>query len=78
MQSNSDFPGDFSIQDAMRLAQSDSGKQLFAILQQTDGGTLRSAMAQAEAGDYDKVKQTLSSLLSNPEIQSLLEQMGRQ
>lgn len=75
MQKNSD---NLSIQDALRLAKSEAGQQLFATLQQRNSDTMDRAMAQAAAGDYSQVKDTLSSLLSSPEIRAMLEQMGRQ
>lgn len=53
MQKNSE---DFSMQEAMRLAKSPAGQQLFALLQQTDPAALHQAMDQAAAGDYDHVK----------------------
>ena len=74
MQKNSD---NFSIQDAMRLAQSEAGQQLFAMLRAQNGSAVDQAMAQAAAGDYSQVKQTLSSLLSSPQVRSMLEQLGR-
>ncbi len=67
---------DFSMQDAMHLANSDAGRQLFAYLQQQDGEAVREAMQQAAAGNYAQVKQTLNSLLQSPEAQKLLKQLG--
>ena len=75
MHKNSD---NFSIQDAMRLAKSDTGQQLFAMLKEQNGGAVDQAMEQAAAGDFDQVKQTLSELLSSPQVRAMLEQMGRQ
>lgn len=69
---------DFSFQDAMRLAQSDAGRQLQAMLQQTDPDLLKTAQAQAAEGNYDQVKKTLSSLLASEEVRRLLGQMGGQ
>lgn len=67
---------DFSIQEAMRFAKSPAGQQLLAMLQQSDTGELQKAMDQAVAGDYGQAKQTVSSLLTDPEIQKLLQQLG--
>ena len=67
---------DFSMGDAMRLAQSDAGKQLFAALQQKDSHTLQQAMRQAAAGDFAQVKQTMSDLLRDPQIRELLNRLG--
>lgn len=67
---------DFSMQDAMHLANSDAGRQLFAYLQQQDGEAVQEAMQQAAAGNYVQVKKTLQSLLQSPEAQRLLKQLG--
>lgn len=67
---------DFSMQEAMRLAQSESGRALFALLQQNNGAELQKAMEQAAAGNYAQVSKTMASLLSSPEAKALLEQMG--
>ncbi len=68
----------FSVQEAMRLAQSDAGQQLFSLLQQTDAGKLQLAMDQAAAGNYESIKATLSSLLSSDEAKKLMKQMEDQ
>lgn len=65
-----------SMQDAMRLAKSDAGKQLYQLLQQQNGAQLQAAIQQAAAGDYENVKKTMSSLLENEQVRKLLEQMG--
>lgn len=75
MQKNSD---NISMQEALRLAKSDAGKQLFAALKAQNGQAMDRAMAQAAAGDYSQVKETLSSLLASPEIKAMLEQIGGQ
>ena len=67
---------DFSFQDAMRLAQSDAGQRLQALLQQTDPNLLNTAQAQAADGNYDQLKKTLSSLLASEDVRRLLKQMG--
>lgn len=67
---------DFSFQDAMRLAQTDTGKQLQALLQKTNPDLLRTAQTQAADGNYDQLKKTLSSLLASEDVRRLLNQMG--
>lgn len=74
MKQNSD---QFSIQEAMKLAQSEAGQQLFALLRAQNGNAIDQAMAQAAAGDYTQAKQTLASLLASPHVKAMLEQMGR-
>ena len=78
MQNRSDNPQGLSMAEAMKLAQSDAGKKMFAQLQKTHGATLQTAMQQAQAGDIDQVKETLSALLSSPEGKALMETIRRQ
>lgn len=76
MQANGNISNE-KMQVAMKLAQSEAGRELYALLQRTQGKQLQSAMDQAAAGDYEQVQRTLSSLLSNPEAKKLLEKMGK-
>lgn len=74
MQKKSD---NFSMQEAMRLAKSDVGQQLMALLQAQNSDSLKQAMTQASKGDFDQLKQTLAPLLASTEAQKLLSQLGR-
>ena len=67
----------FLIQEALRLAGTSTGQQLLALLQKNGGDSLRDAMDQAAAGNYDQAKSALTALLSDPEAKKLLEQLGR-
>lgn len=73
MQKNSQ---NFSMQEAMRLANSDAGQKLLALLKQSDSNQLQQAMAQASAGNYENAQQVLRSLLENSEVQTLLKELG--
>ena len=75
MQKKSD---DFSMQEALRLARSETGQQLYAMLQSQNSDAVTKAMSEAASGDYSAAKQTLSSLLSAPQVRAMLEQLGRQ
>lgn len=75
MKKNSD---NFSMQEALRLAQSDTGQQLLALLRSQDSGVLHQAMDQAASGDYNNAMSTMSALLANPEVKALLNQLGRE
>ena len=66
----------FSMQDAMKLANSPTGKQLLNRLQKSNPKELEQAMAQAAQGDYSNLSQTLKPLLASQEIQKLLKQLG--
>lgn len=68
--------GDFSVEEAMRLANSPAGQQLFALLKRTDTAALNKAMDQAAAGDYNQVQDTISALMANEEVKALLAQLG--
>lgn len=74
MNKNSD---NFSMQEAMRLAQSEAGQQLFALLREQNSSAIDQAMTMAAAGDYTQAKQALASLMSSPQIRAMLEQIGR-
>lgn len=62
---------------AMRMAQSPAGRELIGKLQQKGGDQLRQAMEKAAAGDYTQARQTISALLDSPDMQKLLQQLGR-
>lgn len=67
---------DFSMADAMKLAQNPAASQLYARLQAQNGAAFQQAMDQAAAGDYAQVKKTLSAMLQDPQTQALLRQLG--
>lgn len=69
--------GDISMEEAMRLARSDTGQQLYRLLQSQDRFALDRAMAQAAAGDQEQMTRTVSQLLSSPQVRALLEQLRR-
>lgn len=72
MEKNSE---NFSVQKAMKLANSDAGKQLIAYLQRKNSPDLNNAMQLAAKGDYDSLKTALSSLLQSEEAKGLLKQL---
>ena len=67
---------DFSKEDILRMAKSPAGQQLLALLQQKDSAALAQATAQAKAGDFSQASQTLSAMLSSPEAQRLMKELG--
>ena len=66
----------FSMEEVLKLAKSPAGQQLMAMLRQQDSAKLEQAAAQAKAGDYSQASQTLSAMLSSPEAQKLMKQLG--
>ncbi len=69
---------DISVQEAMRMAQSDLGQQLLSLIKSQNSQQYQKAASEAATGDYQKMKQTLQGLLSSPEVRTLLEQLRRQ
>lgn len=68
--------GNFSMQEAMRLINSDAGQKLLAVLQNSNDPGLRTAMEQAKKGDMSQAQAALGNIASSPEVQALLRQMG--
>ena len=68
---------DFSTEEIMGLAQSPAGQQLIALLRQSDPAKLQQAVTQAQSGDFSNAGQTLHDLLSSPQAQKLLKELGR-
>ncbi len=66
----------FSMEQAMAFAASHAGRQLIRLMQQKGGNDLSKAQTLAATGDMEKAKDALSSLLTDPQIQALLKQMG--
>lgn len=65
----------FTMEQAMAFAASPDGQKLIRLMQQKGGADLSKAQALAAAGDIENAKVTLSSLLKDPYIQSLIKQM---
>ena len=60
----------FSMDDARRLAQTDAGKKLLALLQSQNSPQLQMAMEQASAGNYTQLK-VLVPLTVLPKVRSV-------
>lgn len=67
--------GNFSMDDVKRLAQSDAGKQLMALLQNSHSATGDVIRSSAQSGDMEQAKKALRAFLSDPQAQSLLRQL---
>ena len=75
MQNNPNFPKGLPMEQLIKLANSAQGQALLAQLQQNYPDALQSAAAQAQAGNYEAVKKTMSEFLSTPDGQALMQQM---
>lgn len=67
---------DFSMEQAKQLMKSPAGQQLLQLLRQQDSGELQKAAELASSGNYQAAGQTLSTLLSSPEAQKLMQELG--
>lgn len=67
---------DFSMEDVMRLAKSPAGQQLMQMLQKDDSAAVEQAISAAKAGNYAQASQSLSAMLSSPEAQKLIKELG--
>ena len=63
--------------EILRLAQTDAGRQLIALVQKQGGQRLNSAMQQASEGDYRQLQQTVREFLRTPEAKALAEKLRR-
>ena len=76
MEQNPKMPNQPSMQEMLRMAASPAGKQLIALMQQKGGEDLQKAMKLAATGDYMQVKKAMESVLSDPQAQKLLKELG--
>ena len=67
--------GNFSMDDVKRLAQSDAGKQLMALLQSSHSATGDAIRSSAQAGNMEQAQQALRAFLADPRAQALLRQL---
>lgn len=72
---NSDYPQGLPIEEMMKLAGTSQGRAILSMLQQQHGNELEAAVAQAQMGNYEQVKQTLSAFLASPSGKAILEQL---
>lgn len=66
----------FSQEEISRLVNSPSGKQLLALLQQSQDPGLKKAMEQASTGNLSQAKVAMEQFISNEQVQKLLRQLG--
>ena len=74
MQNQSNFTQGLSMEQLMKLANSPQGQALLSQLQQSHPQALQSAMANAQAGNYEQVRQSIQEFLQSPEGAELMRQ----
>lgn len=62
----------------LKLAQSNTGQQLMALLQKSGADALSSAANKASSGDYTQARSLLNQLLQDPKARALLKQLEEQ
>ena len=65
----------FDIREAQRLANSDVGKQLMAMLQSKHAGQMQKVMDSMKAGDVEQAKQALSTFMADEQTKELLKRL---
>ena len=78
MQNPADYANGIAMGEAMKLASTPEGKELLNLLQQQHGPQVQSAIAQAQAGNYDQLKSTLATLMDTPAGKALIAQLRGQ
>ena len=77
MENSPNLPGNLSMQEVLRMAATPAGQQLIAMFRSQDGNAFQAAMSSAAAGDYTQAKHAIEKLMSDPQAQKLLKQLGR-
>lgn len=66
-----------ALEEFQKLMQTSEGKQLVKLLNQDGGKALKQAGAALQQGDETGAKDTLTPLLEQREIRTLLEKLNR-
>lgn len=69
---------DFSMQEAMRLAKSETGKELIALFRQQNADALQSILNSTASGDMEQARRSITAFMASPEAKRLLEQLEAQ
>ena len=72
MQSN-----EHAMQEAMRLAQTEAGKQLVELLRRGNPQQLQQVLDSATRGDLAQAQQKLNQLLQDPQARQLMDRLGK-
>ena len=77
MENRTELPGGIPMQEILRMAASPAGQQLIAMMRSQGGSELQQAMSNAAAGDYTQAKRAIEKLMTDPQAQKLLKELGR-
>ena len=67
---------DFSMEDAMRIANSPAGQRIAEVLRELDQGKMEQVAQRASAGDMESARKMLSELLDAEKSQKLKDSLG--
>ena len=70
-----DLPKGFSMEKLQELSASSQGQALLAQLQNQQSKDLENAVKQAQAGNLEQVKQSLTNFLRTPAGQELMQKL---
>lgn len=65
----------FSMEEIMRLANTDAGRRLMAFLQSNHPQAVSRAATSAQEGNLEQAQQALAAFLRDPKAQALLRQL---
>lgn len=68
--------GNFSMDEIKKIAQSETGRQLMALLQGSSAAD--QVRSGAQSGNMEQAKDALADFLSDPKAQKLLKQLEEQ
>ncbi len=71
------IPDNISMQEVMRFAKSPAGQKLLTALRSTGGEQVDKIKQLSSEGNYTQAQAALSEILKNPQVQSILKEMGR-
>lgn len=69
-------PKEPNLQQLMQLANSPLGQQLLQRLKEQNGTALHSAAEMASSGNITQAKALLQTMLQDPEVKNILQQLG--
>ena len=69
------FPEGFSMEKLKELSNSAQGQALLSQLQNQQSQDLRNAVMQAQAGDLEQAKQSVTNFLCTPAGQELMQKL---
>lgn len=75
MQNLPNLPQGLPMEELMKLANSPKGQALLSQLQSQHPKELETAISQAQAGDFEQVKRTVTDFLNSPAGKELMKQL---